>query len=401
MRGEWRFRSTPEIVYGRGVADRTGDIMHQLGAQRVLLITDQGLVKAGLHKRIEESLANVGLTADRFDDGSAKATLERVKSCLNFAIKGSYDAIIGLGGGSNIDTAKTMALLLRHAGTPEDYFGENLVPGPILPLVAISTTAGTGSEVTATAVLADPANQRRGAILSRYLRPQVAIYDPLLTVSCPPKVTADSGIDALTQAIESYMVISYDTEIEGYDPASGYQGSQPLTDLMAERAITIGGKYLRRAVYRGNDLDAREGMHLAAMLAGMSFSNGGLNAVHALEYPVGVHTGQTHGTVVGLLLPYVMKFNLPAIPDRLARVAQLLGEETTGLSVWDAAQKSVDAIQRLKTDIGIPMRLKDIGVNISDLRSFAETAANLTRLLQLNPRPLDVDALELILRNAW
>jgi alcohol dehydrogenase class IV len=401
MKGEWRFRSTPEIVYGRGVADRTGEILRQRGAQRVLLITDQVIVKAGLHERIEESLANAGVSADRFDDGSAKATLERVKSCLNYALKGSYDAIIGLGGGSNIDTAKTVALLLRHAGTPEDYFGENLVPGPIITLVAISTTAGTGSEVTATAVLADPANQRRGAILSSYLRPQVAICDPLLTVSCPPTVTADAGIDALTQAIESYMVISHKTEIEGYDPACGYQGSQPLTDMMAERAITLAGKYLRGAVYQGNDLESREGMHLAAILAGMAFSNAGLNAVHALEYPVGVHTEQSHGAVVGLLLPHVMEYNIPAVPDNLARVAHLLGEETTGLSVWDAAQKSVEAIQRLKADIGIPMRLQDIGVKESDLRPFAETASNLARLLHLNPRPLDVDELELILKNAW
>lgn len=401
MRGDWRFRSSPEIVFGRGVVQHTGDIVRQLGAQRVLLITDQMLVTAGLHEKIEQSLAEAGIASDRFDDGPAKATLERVVACLKVAEQGSYDAIIALGGGSNIDTAKTVAVLLRHGGTAEDYFGENKVPGPITPLVAISTTAGTGSEVTATAVLADPVNQRRGAILSNFLRSQVAIYDPLLTMSCPPKVTADAGIDALTQAIESYMVINYRTEIEGYDPASGYQGRYPLIDMMAEQAIELSGKYLRRAVYQGNDLEAREGMHFASMLAGMAFSNAGLNAVHALEYPVGIHTGGTHGAVVGLLLPYVMEYNLPACPDQLARVAQLLGEETAGLSVWDAAQKSVQAVQRIKADIGIPMKLEDIGVNVTDLRSFAETASKLTRLMQLNPRPLNADILEMILQKAW
>jgi len=401
MRGEWRFRSTPEIVFGCGVVGQAGDIIRRFGVQRVLLITDQILVNAGLHTNIEQSLSDAGVKLDCFDGGSSKATLERVAACFEYAEEGSYDAIIALGGGSNIDTAKTVALLLRHGGTPEDYFGENKVPGPITPLVAIPTTSGTGSEVTATAVLADPANQRRGAIISNFLRPQVAIYDPVLTVSCPPKVTADAGIDALTQAIESYMVISYRTEIDGYDPASGYQGRYPLVDMMAERAIELSGKYLRRAVYNGTDLEAREGMHNAAMLAGIAFSNAGLNAVHALEYPVGVHTGQTHGAVVGLLLPYVMEYNLPACPDQLAKAAQLLGEKINGLSVWDAAQKSVQAVQRIKADIGIPTRLKEIGVKESDLRTYAETASNLTRLMQLNPRPLNVDILERILQNAW
>lgn len=400
MRGEWRFRSTPEIVFGRGVVERVGEIVRQVGAQRVLLVTDQILVSAGLHENLERSLVHAGVIVDRFDGGPAKATLERVAACLEVARQGGYDALIGLGGGSNIDVAKTVAVLLRYGGTPEDYFGENKVPGPITPLIAISTTAGTGSEVSATAVLADPANNRRGAILSNFLRPLVAIYDPLLTVSCPPKVTADSGIDALTQAIESYMVTSYQTEIGEYDPASIYQGRYPFVEMMVEKAIALCGKYLRRAVYLGGDLEAREGMHYAALLSGLGFSNAGLNAVHALEYPVGVQTGWSHGAVVGLLLPYVMAYNLPACPYKLAKVAQLLGEDTTGLSVRDAAARSIQAVQRIKEDIGIPMKLRDIGVKEPDLRAYAETAGKLTRLMQLNPRPLGVDALEIILQNA-
>jgi alcohol dehydrogenase class IV len=379
---------------------QVGGILRQLGAQRVLLITDQMLVSAGLHEKVERSLVDAGVISDRFDAGPAKATLSRVAACVDVTRQGGYDTLIGLGGGSNIDVAKTVALLHLHGGEPGDYFGENKVPGPIIPLVAISTTAGTGSEVSPTAVLADPANNRRGAILSNFLRPLVAIYDPLLTVSCPPKVTADSGIDALTQAIESYMVISYQTEIVGFDPAGIYQGGYPLVNLMAEHAIEGCGKYLRRAVYQGGDLEAREGMHHAAMLSGLAFSNAGLNAAHALEYPVGVHTGCTHGAVVGLLLPYVMAYNLPACPHQLAKVAQLLGVDTSGLPVWDAAAQAIQAVQRIKGDIGIPMKLRDIGVKETDLRSFAETASKLTRLMQLNPRHLDVDALETILRSA-
>jgi alcohol dehydrogenase class IV len=401
MRGEWRFRSTPEIVFGRGVSERIGDILRQRGAQRALLITDQVLVSAGVNETVEQSLVDAGVIFDRFDNGPAKATLGRVAACLEVARHGGYDSLIGLGGGSNIDVTKTVAVLLRYGGDPEEYFGENKVPGSIMPLIAISTTAGTGSEVSATAVLADLANNRRGAILSNYLRPLVAVYDPLLTVSCPPQVTADAGMDTLTQAIESYMVINYHTEIGDYDPASIYQGRYPFVDGMLEKAIELSGKHLRKAVYQGYDLDARDGMHYAALLSGLGFSNAGLNAVHALEYPVGVQTGCTHGAVVGLLLPYVMEYNLPACPHQLAKIAQLLGEETTGLSAWDAASKSIQAVQRIKEDIGIPMKLRDIGVKESDLRSYAETAGTLTRLLQLNPRPMDADALEIILQNAF
>ena len=401
MNGTWRFRTTSEIVFGRGAAQQIGDIVHQLKAQRVLLVTDQGLIAAGLHEDIERSLSEVGIETDRFDGGSAKATLGRVEACKQAAEDRNYDALIALGGGSNVDTAKTVAVLLRYGGVAEDYFGEDKVPGPSTPLIAVSTTAGTGSEVTASAILSDPDNQRRAAIISPYIRPKVAIYDPLLTVSCPPKLTADAGIDALTQAIESYMVINYHSEITGYSPSSGYQGMYPLVEMMAEQAIELSGKFLRGAVHQGNNLEAREGMHYAAMLAGMAFSNAGLNAVHALEYPVGVHTGHTHGAIVGLLLPYVMAYNLPACTNQLAKVAELLGEAVTGLSAWDAAQKSVDSVQHLKADIGIPMRLRELGVEKSDLASFAETASKLTRLTQLNPRPLDLEGLGQILQNAW
>jgi len=158
---------------------------------------------------------------------------------------------------------------------------------------------------------------------------------------------------------------------------------------------------LRRAVYQGGDLEAREGMHLASLLAGLAFSNAGLTAVHALEYPVGVATGCTHGAGNGLFLPYVMEYDIPACPERLATVARLLGEEVSGLSVWDAAQLAVDAVHRLKEEIGIPMRLQELGVEELDLRPLAEATAQIVRLLRANPRPLDVDALEELFHDAW
>ena len=347
-----------------------------------------------------ESLSGAGVEADLYDGGQAKPTLEAVADCTEALADKGYEALIALGGGSNIDLAKAVAVLLRHGGSVEDYFGQHTVPGPVLPLVAVSTTAGTGSEVSAASVLADPARKRRGAILDNRLRPQAAIYDPLLTLSCPPQVTADAGIDTLTHAVEAYMVVDYRVEA-GEEPPGVYTGRSPLSDTLAEQAMALIGRYLRRAVYEGGDVKAREGMHLASLLAGMSFSNAGLTAVHALEYPVGVATGCTHGAGNGMLLPFVMEYNIAACPDRLATVASLLGEEVTGLSNWEAAELAVEAVQRLKAEIGIPLRLRDLGIEEEELRGMAEATAEITRLIEANPRPLNADALEAILSRAW
>lgn len=400
MRGEWRFYTAGEIIFGRGAVRRTGEAVRRVGAGRVCLITDGGLVGAGVHEPLLASLNGAGVETDLYDGGQAKPTLEAVVACAGAIQGGGYDALVALGGGSNIDLAKAVAVLLRYGGSVEEYFGQHQVPGPVLPLVAVSTTAGTGSEVSAASVLADPAQKRRGAILSNWLRPCAAIYDPLLTLSCPRQVTADAGIDALTHAVEAYMVVEYRAEA-GEEPPGIYTGRSPLSDALAERAIELTGRYLRRAVYEGGDVEAREGMHLASLLAGMAFSNAGLTAVHALEYPVGVVTGCTHGAGNGLFLPYVMEYNIPACPERLATVARLLGEPVEGLSVWAAAERAAEAVERLKIDIGIPLRLKDLGIEEKDLRALAEQTAGITRLLQANPRPLDADALEEILRRAW
>jgi alcohol dehydrogenase class IV len=400
MRGEWRFYTAGEIIFGRGAVQRTGEVARRVGAGRVCLITDGGLVGAGAHEPVLAALKRAGVEADLYDGGKAKPTLEAVAACAG-AIEGrGYAALVALGGGSNIDLAKAVAVLLRYGGSVEEYFGQHQVPGPILPLVAVSTTAGTGSEVSAASVLADPAQKRRGAMLSNWLRPCAAIYDPLLTLSCPRQVTADAGIDALTHAVEAYMVVEYRAEA-GEETPGVYTGRSPLSDVLAERAIELTGRYLRRAVYEGGDVEAREGMHLASLLAGMAFSNAGLTAVHALEYPIGVATGCTHGAGNGLFLPYVMEYNVPACPERLATVARLLGEPVDGLPVWAAAERAAEAVEHLKIDIGIPLRLRDLGIEAEELRALAEQTAQITRLLQANPRPLDADALEGILRRSW
>jgi alcohol dehydrogenase class IV len=223
----------------------------------------------------------------------------------------------------------------------------------------------------------------------------------MLTVSCPPKVSADSGIDALTHAIEGYTAV--DNAVFPLPPGerSVYQGKHPMGDMCAEKAISLIGQYLVRAVKDGNDLEAREGMALAALLAGLAFSNVGVAVVHALEYPVGGAVHCSHGCGNGLLLPYVMRFNLPARVQEFGVIARLLGENTSGLNEQAAAEKAIMAVERLRNAIGIPARLRDIGVKEEQLRPFAEKASGIQRILRVNPRPVTVDDLHGILKSAY
>jgi alcohol dehydrogenase class IV len=237
-------------------------------------------------------------------------------------------------------------------------------------------------------------------ILSNYLRPRLALVDPLLTVSCPAKVTADSGIDALTHAIEAYTAVDNEAFPLPHGERSVYQGRHAFGDMLAEKAISLIGANLSRAVTNGQDLDAREGMAMAATLAGMAFSNVGVALVHAMEYPVGGATHCSHGAGNGLLLPFVMRFNLPARRPRFAAIARLLGEDVTNLSEEAAAERAITAVERLRSDIGIPGRLRDLGVREDQLGAFAEKTIGIKRILRVNPRPVTREDVEGVFRAA-
>jgi alcohol dehydrogenase class IV len=401
MRTTWTFHSAGCLLFGRDAVQQLGEVAARLGAKRVLVVTDPILQKAGVLERVVQPLRASQLTVEAFTGGEPEPSMRAAEACLEMAKSFRPDALVGLGGGSNMDLAKLSATLLTHAGTPHTFVGDDKIPGPILPLLCVPTTAGTGSEVSAAAVVTDTANKIKVGILSNYLRPRVALVDPLLTVSCPPKVTADSGIDALTHAIEAYTAVDNATFPLPAGERSVYQGRHPLGNLTAEKAIALIGQFLRRAVADGNDLDAREGMALAATLAGLAFSNVGVAVVHALEYPVGGAVHCSHGAGNGLLLPYVMRFNLPARVQEFAAIARMLGEDTRGLSDPAAAEKAIAAVERLRHDIGIPRRLRDIGVKEDQLRSFAEKASGIKRIVRVNPRPVTVADLHGILQEAF
>jgi alcohol dehydrogenase class IV len=401
MRETWTFHSAGQLLFGQHGIRQISDIIGRLGIQRILVATDLMLQKAGVVDQVRGPLLKARATVEVFTGGEPEPSFRAAEACIAQARPFQPDAILGLGGGSNMDLAKITATVLSHGGSPRDYVGEDKVPGPILPLLCVPTSAGTGSEVSAAAVLTDSDSKLKVGILSNYLRPRVAIVDPILTLSCPPKVTADSGIDALTHAIEAYTAVDNETFPLPVGERTVYQGRHPLADCLAEKAIRLIGANLRRAVAQGDDLAAREGMALGATLAGMAFSNVGVAAVHALEYPVGGATHCSHGAGNGLLLPYVMRFNLPARPKEFATIARLLGEDVSGLDEAQAAERAITAVERLRTDIGIPQRLRELGVRPEQLRTFAEKAFCIKRILRVNPRPVTAEDLEGILRSAY
>jgi alcohol dehydrogenase class IV len=400
MSDVWTFHSAGQIVFGSHAAAQVGQIAGRLKLRRVTIITDKALIAAGLVDGVRGSLAEAGIAVDVFDGGEPEPSLAVGELCIDQARRHKADGIIGLGGGSNMDLAKAAATVVAHGGTIRDYVGDGRVPGPVLPLICLPTTAGTGSEVTFAAVLTDTENQLKVPILSNYIRSTVAIVDPQLTLSCPPRVTADSGIDALTHAIEAYTAIDNRDFPLPAGERSVYQGGNPLSECFAEKAITLIGEHLARAVDEPKNLAAREGMALAATLAGLAFANSGVALVHALQAAVGGATHSAHGAGNGLLLPHVMRFNLPSCSAKTARIARLLGRDISGLSEQAAASLAVETVQQLARQIGIPQQLRELGLNADQIPKVAEKAFLAKRILRVNPREVSLQNMEEILHAA-
>lgn len=386
MRTYWNFRGAGQLTFGRGAVRQLGRLAVQRGLSRVLIVTDRILVGAGIVDHVVRALDAAGVGSIVFDEGEAEPALELAERGAQLARAERPQGILGLGGGSNMDLAKIIAVLHAHGGSPRDYFSFDRVPGPIAPLICVPTTAGTGSEVSHAAVLTDAQNKLKVSTLSQYLRPALALVDPELTYSCPPKVTADSGIDALTHAIEACTAVDYDQLPVGEHEEFAYEGRFPLGDCLADKAIELVGRHLLTAVREPHDVAAREGMALAATLAGLAFSNEAVALVHGLEYPLGGALHVSHGAGNGLLLPHVMRFNLPGREATFARIARLLGENVDGLSDAAAAERAIEAVDRLRAAIGVPGRIRDLGGTAEQLPELAAKAFSIKRLLTMNPR---------------
>lgn len=389
-------RSPRAILFGDGQRRALGSVARSLG-QRALVCTDARLAGDPLFVGMCNDLRACGLQIGVYDKTQAELPIAGVLECTEQARAFAPDVVIGIGGGSCMDMAKLVALLLTHGGDLSDYYGEMKVPGPILPLIAIPTTSGTGSEVTAVAVVADHRRDLKVGVSSPHLIPHTAICDPELTHSCPPLLTACSGADALTHAIEAFTAVRREA---APDLATGrvFVGKNALTDAHALAAIGLLATHLRTAVANGHDAQARAGVMMAALHAGLAFGTAGTAAAHAIQYPVGALTHTAHAVGVAVLMPYVMAFNRPACRAEFAQIATAMGVQGDDQDLL--ADAAIEAVRALFSDIGIPATLKDIGLSADDVAHVAAQSMLAARLVNNNPRPLDEAAMAAITRAA-
>ena len=341
----YQFQTPTKIISGIGSTAEIIKELNDLYAKKVLLITDPGLVQAGVAQQVVEMLKQAAVEVEIFDAVEPDPSIQVATKAAEMAKNVKANVLIALGGGSAIDTAKSAALLVTNGGYLKDYAGVNKVVKPILPLIAVPTTAGTGSEVTIFAVMSDPEKQEKFTISSALIAPAVAVLDPLLTLKLPPSVTAFTGMDALTHAIEAFT-----SSI-----------AQPPTDALALSAIKLVLKHLPVAVGRGDNIKARDGMLQASLLAGIAFNNAFLGLAHAIASPLGGHFHVPHGLANAVMLPYVMEYNLPTAVRRYAEIGCALGLQAVGDTPRAVAEKTVAAITQLARDINIPEKLSNIG----------------------------------------
>lgn len=389
----WQFSTAGRVVFGRGSTAQIGSFAKRLRVTRTIIVTDDKLVQLGMAARLAESLKSAGCIPFVFAGCEPEPPQECAIEGARLFSEQECDGLVALGGGSNIDVAKMMAILARHGGVPSDYFGFDRVPGPVVPLIACPTTAGTGSEVSNSSVLTDRSAGIKVSSLSNYLRPAVAIVDPDLTDSCPAVVSAHSGIDALVHAIEAVTARPcFDMHTQVLADRA-YEGSYDLTTLLGLEAIRLIGRSLVAAVRDGANRSARDEMAMAAMLAGMAFSNSGVALVHALEYPVGARTHCSHGEGNGLLLPHVMRFNLEYCTPEMARIALALDGKNSDVTSFDCeqqtalARRAIVQVESLQGALGIRTQLRALGLPREQLPEMAAKSFGIKRLMDTNPRP--------------
>lgn len=387
------------VLVGSDHRRAVADVARELGTS-ALIITDARLAASAELKQLTADLQNAGMDVQLFGETEAELPVPGIMACVERMGQTRVDVVIGVGGGSCMDMAKVVSVLLTHGGAPEDYYGEFKVPGPVVPVIAVPTTAGTGSEVTAVAVVSDPSLGMKMGISSPHIIPVAAICDPSLTLTCPPSLTAATGADAFVHLIESYTAIAREPEHD-LSRRRVFIGRNSLTDLIALEGIRLVGASLYNAYRDPSNEVARGEMMVAALYGGIALSNAGTAAAHAIQYPVGALTHTPHGLGVGLLLPYVLRHNLPAIQPQLARIAEALGRDLSGLDSQAAAEQGILAVDSVMDSIQIPRTLAALGVQADDIDQIATLSMNSSRLIDNNPLPLDVEDVARIVRAAF
>lgn len=384
------------VHFGSGSRAVLPGILSQYG-KRVFILVDPFLAGTKLFSEIRSSLTAAGLTSHVYTNISAELPVDSLSEAARAANAFVPDVVLAYGGGSTMDAAKLVALLLAYPGPLRNYYGENAVPGPVVPLVAVPTTAGTGSEVTPVAVVSDPERELKVGISSPFLIPAAAVVDPELSIGAPASVTAHSGIDALVHAIESYTAAPIG--IDWTDTLPVFAGRNILTAPLSLEGIRKIGSSLTAAVSHPEDLSARSDMAYGSLMAGMAFGTTGTHLSHALQYPIGALTKTPHGMGTGMMLPFVLQACAPAIIERLAHVGDALGVGAGAAE--QRASAAIDAVERIGAEIGLPKSLREIGVEREHISGIARLASGVKRLVAIAPVEADQAFLERIVEAAF
>ncbi len=386
----YQFHHPTKVIYGEGLVTDFAHELEELGVQHYFIVSDQVLNSLGLIEPIKTGLEEAGFTiTGEFYDVPQDASVEAVESISRQATDSGAQGLIAIGGGSVIDATKAANFVFSEGGDlVEDYSGAATLTKPLKPFIVIPTTAGTGSENTLVAVIYDVANKTKLAFSDKYLLPDLAVLDPVMTQSMPPGLTASTGMDALTHAVESYV---------GVD-------SSPHSEALAVEAIKHIFKYLVRATQKGDDIEARGGMLIAANMAGSSFSHSMVGCVHSMAHAVGGLTRVPHGVANAILLPHGMEYNYEECKEKFARLAPVMGVDVTGMSVDEAARGAIAAVRELGRQLNaldaLPIRLRDVGVPEESLPAIAEAATEDGTVIY-NPREVVAEEILVHLKNAY
>lgn len=390
-------RSPHTVLFGAGQRHALPGLAAEHGS-RVFICTDERATSDALLLDIIADLKRAGLSLDIYARTRPELPMECIVEATEQAEAFAPAVVIGLGGGSCMDIAKLVALGLAHPGLLPEYYGELKIPGPICPVIAVPTTAGTGSEATPVAVLGDPERMLKVGISSPYLIPHAAICDPELTLTCPRGLTAISGADALTHAIEAFTALKREPTAE-LSRQHVFIGKNAFSDAQARMAIQALSQNLQAAVDEGGNIRAREQVMLGAFAAGQAFGVAGTAIAHAMQYPIGALTHTPHGVGVAALLPYAMEFNRPACTPEMAEIGRIFG--LSGGDETALSRKAIDRVESLLISIGIPGSVKELGVPEDQLDWISEQACGVSRLVKNNPRPVDLPAMKSIVSAAY
>jgi 1,3-propanediol dehydrogenase len=349
---------SPEIIFGKGALEQVGESFLRLGAKKVLIVSDKGVCDAGWVENVAQNCLSAGLEYSTFFNLTTNPKDFEVTLGAQVFEETDCDAVLGIGGGSVLDVAKAIAVVATNGGKINDYEGVDKLFAPLPPMIMASTTAGSGSDVSQFSVIVDSEKKKKMTIISKSLIPDISITDPLTLSTKDARLTATTGLDVLTHAIEAYVSIA----------------ATSLTDVQAKNAIQLVGKFLRPSVASRSNEEAKDAMAMASLQAGLAFSNAILGAVHAISHAVGGRYDLSHGEVNSILLPHVMDFNLIAKPERYVEIAELLGVDTRSLQPNEAGYKGIEVVRQLVKEVGAPQHFSDLNLMDPDEESINEMA---------------------------